>query len=124
MKSGLIVTVVTRGDDLEHHVPIGFHYVDQMFEEAGLHDALSADPSRNFWQTLRTFQRNLHREFGQRVRLRVLNLWSPEGLWVVFRYRVREFPCVLIAGQHYTVDASLEQLLEAVRQALTAASRL
>ncbi len=118
MSKPLVVTVLTRGDDLEQHVPAGFLYVDQMYEEAGLRDSISAGHLDSFWGRLRSLRRALRREFGDRVKFRVLSPWTPEGLWVAFRHRVREFPCMFIAGQCYLMDTPLETLVEAVRQAL------
>jgi hypothetical protein len=107
---------VTRGDDLEHNFPAGFMMVDEMYAEAGLRDPITAEQSASIWKQVRIFQRALQREFGGAVRLRILNPWTPEGLWFVVRHRLREFPLVVIGKQRYPLDTSLETLLEAVRR--------
>lgn len=118
MSRPLVITVVTHGDDLEQHVPAGFLYVDQMYEEAGLRDSISANQVDSFWRRLRIFRRALAKEFGDAVKLRVLNPWTPEGLWFVFRHRLREFPVVVIGNKPYPSDSQLDILLEAVRQGI------
>jgi hypothetical protein len=90
--------------------------VDEMYAEAGLRDPISVEQSASIWKRVRIFQRALQTEFGGRVRLRILNPWTPEGWWFAVRHRLREFPVVVIGKQHYPLDASLESLLEAVRQ--------
>jgi hypothetical protein len=115
----LVITVVTRGDNLEHHVPGGFLYVDEMFAEAGLRDGLGASESNSMWQRMRVVRRGLQRELKRPVVLRVVNPWSPGGLWLVVRYRLRSFPCFLIGNDAYPLETSLEVLLEVVRRNLT-----
>lgn len=114
----LVITIVTRGDDLEQGVPRGFQYADQVFAEAGLRDSTGEAPSVKFWQQMRILQRALKREFGDRVVLRVLDPWTLGGLWFVTRHRVRGFPCLVIAGQRYSPDTSLSELVEVVRHVL------
>jgi hypothetical protein len=89
-----------------------------MFEEAGLRDPLSEDASHQFWSKLRTVRRGLRSEFADRVKWRVLSQWTPVGLWISVRCRVREFPCLIIAGRPYPVDTPLDTLVDAVRQTL------
>jgi hypothetical protein len=114
----LTITVITRGDDLEQHVPGGFQYVDQMFEEAGLRDTVSADQTKDFWRKLRILRRALGREFGRSVNMRVLSPWTLSGLWFIVRHRLRNFPCIVIAGRRYPFDTPPGEIVEAVRQSL------
>lgn len=114
----LIVTIITRGDDLEHHVPAGFHLADQIFEEAGLQDPISAAHSEMLAKKLRIALRALKREFDGQIIFRIVNPWTPAGLWFSFRYRVRNFPCVLMKGRPYSLDTPVNELIEIVRQVL------
>lgn len=116
MSKPLVITIMTRGDDLGQHVPGGFAIVDEMYAEAGLRDSITAGQSSSIWKQVRIFQRALQKEFGGRVRLRILSPWTPDGLWFVVRHRLREFPVVVIGAQRYPLDSGLETLLEAVRQ--------
>lgn len=119
MNAKLVITVVTRGDDMGHGTPDGFHYVGEMFAEAGLRDGLGDSEADAMWQRLRVLQRGIQRELKHPVVLRIINPWTIEGLWLVVRYRLRDFPRVLIGGDAYPLDTPLDALLEAIRQNLT-----
>jgi hypothetical protein len=114
----LTILVVTRGDDLQPHLPGGLRYVDQMFAEAGMRDSLDEEEASKFWRQLRILRRALYREFGNRVRMQAVNPWTPRGLWCVARYRLRAFPCLLIGGVPHPVDAPVNEIIESVRQVL------
>lgn len=118
MSAQLVVTAITRGGDLVQHGPGGFPYVDQVFEEAGLRDSADAPQAEDFRRRLRILQRALRREFGSRVSMVVLSPWTLRGLVFIVRYRLRDFPCLVIAGQRYPLEASVGEVVEAVRLAL------
>lgn len=118
INSPLVITIVTRGDDLEHHVPVGFHMVDQVFDEAGLRDPISASHTKTLAKRLRIIQRALSHEFEGRIMIRLVNPWTPAGLWFVVRHRLRHFPCILIGGECYPVESQVSDLIESVRLAL------
>jgi hypothetical protein len=118
LSTQLVVTVITHGGDLEQHGPGGFLYVDQVFEEAGLRDATDALQAEDFRRRLRILERALRREFGSRVSMRALSPWTLRGLWFIVRHRLRDFPCLVIAGQRYPLEASVGEVAEAVRLAL------
>lgn len=118
MTKKTVVTVVARGDELVHGGgPAAFKYASQLFDEAGLEDAAGVTRS-DFWRRLRILNRAIKREFGDRVMLRMINLWSLQGLWFCTRHHVREFPCIVIAEQHVPLDTPQEQMLEMVRLVL------
>lgn len=116
MNTKLVITVVTRGDDLRQAAPNGFRYVDEMFSEAGLRDGLGVGEAEVAGRRLRFLQRGLQRELNQPVVLHVINLWSLDGLWLVVRYRLRDFPTILVGGEAYPLDTPLADLVEAVRR--------
>ena len=118
MDRQFVITVVTRGDDLEQSMPGGFAYAEQMFEEAGLRDPARDPLAGDLWRRLRILRRALQREFGNRVRVRVLSPWTPWGLWFVVRHRLRDFPCLVVAGRRYPYDTLTDDIVEVVRQAL------
>lgn len=118
MSAGLVILIITSGHELEQHTPGGFGYVNEIFTEAGLGESAEKAKVNKFRQRLRVFQRALKREFEGRVVMRVINPWTPQGLWTVVRYRIRDFPCLLIAGHCYPLDAPLNDLMAAVREAL------
>src|SRR5512139_2731143 len=110
-----VITLLTRGDDLEQHVPVGFAIVDEMYAEAGMRDSISAGDVEPIQKRVRILQQALRQEFGGRARLRILNPWTPYGLWFAVSHRLREFPVIVIGKQRFPIDASLETLIEAVR---------
>jgi len=115
----LLITVVIPSDDVEHVAPGGFHYVSQMFAEAGLRDGLGETGADAMWQRLRVLRRGLQRELKRPVVLRIVSPWTIGGLWLVVRYRLRNFPCLLIGDSAYALETPLDDLLEAVRRSLT-----
>ena len=118
MASRLVITIVTRGDDLEQHAPRGFGMVDEMFAEAGLRDSISAQHSDSLLKRMRIIQRALVREFKDRIQVRLVNPWTPAGLWLVFRRRLRDFPCILIGERSYAISTPVEEIIEAARLVL------
>jgi hypothetical protein len=114
----LVVTIVVRGNDLDLQAPGGFRYVSEVFEEAGLRDLTDAGPPFTFWQRVRILRRALEREFGGRVAIRILNLWTPRGLVFCARHRLREFPCLVIGGHCHPLGMPLSEFVGAVGQAL------
>ena len=118
MNAQLVVAVITHGGDLEQHGPGGFLYVDQVFEEAGLRNSTGATQTEEFQRRLRILQRTLRREFGNRVSMHILNPWTLRGLRFIVRHRLRDFPCLAIAGQRYPMETSVGEVVEAVRLAL------
>lgn len=118
MKADQVITIVLGGSDLAQQAPGGFRYVKEMYEEAGLREEADAVQGDAFWRRMRILARALRREFGEQVALRAINPWTPGGLLFVVRHRVRQFPCLVIAGQQYAPDAPLDDLVEAVRDAL------
>ncbi len=113
-----MVTIIASGHDLVGYGPRGLWFVDEVLDEANLR-AEKAAQLDVFARRVRVLGRALQREFGGRVKLRLLNPWTLGGLWFVVRHRVRTFPCVVIDRQSYELETSLEELVEAIRQALS-----
>lgn len=118
MSTRLVVTVVTSSGDLILHGPGGFRYVDEVFDEAGLRESTDVSEAEAFQQRLRVLQRALRREFGSRVGMRVISPWTLNGMVFVVRHRLRDFPCLVIGGQRYSLEATVDEVVEAVRLAL------
>jgi hypothetical protein len=115
----ILITVVARGDELMRGGgPAGFGLAGQVFSESGLEDA--AEVARpGFWQKLRILERAIAREFGNQVKLRIINPWSLEGLWYCTRRRIRQFPCMVIADQPLPLDTPQREIIEIIEQALS-----
>lgn len=109
------LTVISPRNPLLQHVPIGFGYVGEIFEQAGLRDSLTIAQSPDAW--LVRSLRHLATRFPRRIRVRWIDLWSLPGLLFAIRYRIRSYPTVVINGDHvYTGSdpAAFEEL--AMRQ--------
>lgn len=89
-----------------------------MYAEAGLRDAISVGQADMLGKQVRILRRALQQEFSGQVRLRLMNPWTPEGLWFAIRNRLREFPVILVGRQRFPLETPLETLLEAVRSQL------
>jgi hypothetical protein len=118
LSTQLVVTVITRGGDLAEQGPGGFLLVDQVFDEAGLRDSASGMQTEDLRRRLRILERALRREFGSQVSMRILSPWTLRGLAFIVRHRLRDVPCLVIAGQRYPLEAPVGEVLEAVRLAL------
>lgn len=54
---------------------------------------------RQFYYELGAIVRNLWRDFGEQIDIRIVDTSSPEGLWKSLRYRVWRIPTILINGR-------------------------
>lgn len=119
MDQQLAVTVLIRGDEDLAIGTRGTGYVDQILSEAGLRDGLNnGEKVSSFWQRLRVLHRALEREFGDRVIVQILNPWTLRGWWFAIRHRVQEFPSLVVEGQSYPPDISVNEMIEIVKKAL------
>lgn len=98
--------IVAPSNSLTHHVPAGFIFVDEVFDEANLSDAISHQQRTS--TDLERALGYLRRRYPKRIAVRRLNLWSPEGLWATIRYRLRSFPAVIIDHSQVLVEDQLE----------------
>lgn len=114
----LVITLILKGDEGFPTGTRGVGYVSQVFSEAGMQDHYDNKASDQFWQRIRILNRNLQREFGDKVTLAMLNPWTPRGLWFVMRHRVRQFPVLVIKGQCYPIDSSTNELIDIVHNYL------
>lgn len=98
--------IVAPSDSFTHHVPGGFILTDEVFTEADLRDPVSQ--SQKLTSALERALSYLAKKYPRQLRLRWLNLWSPEGLWAAIRYRLRSFPAVVVNQKYVLVDDQLE----------------
>lgn len=61
----------------------------------------------------------LRNRYPGRVRIQWVEPWSIGGLWLVWRFRVREFPTVIIGGREILPPQALDRLEDKVAEALS-----
>ena len=88
--------VIAPSESLSHIAPQGFIFADQVFSEARLRDSISASQNPNIDLERTLFY--IAKRFPRRIRIRWVSPWTLSGLWIVFRYRLRTFPTVIING--------------------------
>ena len=88
------ILIVAPSNSFTHHVPGGFIFADEVFTEANLRDSVSQ--SQNLTSDLEHALGYLAKRYPKRLRVRWLNLWSPEGMWAAIRYKIRSYPAVII----------------------------
>jgi hypothetical protein len=106
--------VISPSDHMLTHAPNGFLIADQMLAEASLKDSISTK-QRNSLPLEQTLGL-LVRRYPRRIRVRWVNPWTPGGLLVCIRFRVRTFPAVVMNGTRVLTGAQLER--DVLRQTL------
>src|SRR5919106_1694634 len=93
------------------------------FREMGLGDrlrreeasqALPADLRADF-QRVSEWVHNLVHGFGNRIRVKVIDAASIEGVWKSFRFRARRYPAVIVEGVDRDVGRQVVTDLESAR---------
>ncbi len=86
--------IVAPTNSLDHHVPAGFIFIEEVFAEAGLKDTVSK--TQRAASDLERTIGYLARRYPGRIRIRWVNPWSLGGIWITFRYRIRSFPAIIV----------------------------
>jgi hypothetical protein len=114
--------VISPSDHLTTTMPNGFRFTDQVFSEAAIKDPISSEQRIN--ASLERTLRYLVKRFPRRIRVRWINPWSPSGLLACFRYRVRNFPAVVINqdevlfGDQLLHDALTQKVADILSQSI------
>ncbi len=119
------ITVVTRALESMNHCSHCQVFIDQ----AGVGDAVHLSDIRAYPSDIQDeFQRvsaiviRLLEQFEGKVRVRVVNAFSPEGFWLALRRGARRYPTWLIDSRK-VVGTDEEAIVAAVEQALEARAR-
>ncbi len=88
----LLIVAPPRGFD--QHVPAGFIFADEVFAAAELRDPISV--AQEEAAELRRALHYLGRRYPRRIRVRWVDPWTPGGLWLSFRFRLRAYPAVIV----------------------------
>ena len=128
--SSVTVQVITYAPTIFLHC----QHCELTFKEMGLgdrlrreeaRDALPADLRVEFQRVSEWVHTLLHR-FGHRIRVKIIDAASIEGVWKSYRYRARRYPAVIVQGPDRSVEASvitgLETAEHVVERYLTAPS--
>jgi hypothetical protein len=107
----LDLTVVSPSAAMLQSAPGGLGYLSEMFEAGKLRDELSHQQVNDEW--LFSSIRKLQRRHPKRIRARWVDPHSLIGLYLVFRFRLRTFPTVIIGRR--TLDPGNDpQAFEAI----------
>jgi hypothetical protein len=111
--------IISSSDHMLTQGPNGFVIADQILKEASLKDPISTEQRSSL--SLEKTLGLLIRRYPGRIRVRWIDPWSPGGLLVCIRYRVRTFPAVIINQTTILVGSQLERdsLREILENALS-----
>ena len=98
--------IIAPSEGFRHHVPAGFIFADEVFDEANIRDSVTQ--SQKLASELERTLGYLAKKYPGRLQIRFLNLWSPGGVWTAFRYRLRSFPAVVVNQNEVLTDDQLE----------------
>lgn len=107
------VIIVTPYVSQLHHVPAGMVYVDEMLVEAQLGEDQS-ELTGSEW--LEQCLQQLKRRFRRRVRVRLLDPMTLNGLFFVIRHRIRHFPTVVMENGLVLVQPTVETVVSTVEE--------
>lgn len=82
-------------------------------------DALPEDLRREYG-LVSTWVHDLNERFGRRLRIKVVDVASIEGVWKAFRHRLRRYPAVVIEGEQRYVGNDLQKAGQIIERYLTA----
>jgi hypothetical protein len=78
---------------------------------------------RQEYSTVSTWVHDLRERFGPRVRIKVIDVASIQGVWKSFRHRLRRYPAVLVQGdRRYVGAADLDEARRVIERYVTAPS--
>ncbi|MGH2681687.1 MAG: hypothetical protein ACRDIX_00450 [Actinomycetota bacterium] len=91
------------------------------FGHAGLGESFRRDQARESlpddlrheYAEVSSWVHDLRERFGPRLRIKVVDVASIQGVWKSFRHRLRRYPAVIVEGERRYVGA--EDLVEALR---------
>jgi hypothetical protein len=80
------------------------------------------DDLREQFQDVSNWVHDLAKRFGDRIRVKVVDAASIEGVLKSLRYRVRKYPAVIVAGRDKQVGTDFEALTPVIERHVAAAS--
>jgi hypothetical protein len=118
--------------DLIAYAPTMFFHCGHcefVWQQSGLGDALHRDEARqalppdlhNEFERLSNWVEALWLRHGRRIRVRVIDAASIEGVWTALRHGLWRFPAVLVDGRAVRVGPDLEPVDNLIDQRVAAA---
>ncbi len=98
--------------------PRGFLFTQEILHAYRLNDPQQNADLERLARRL-TYLRN---RYPGRVRVQWVEPWSPGGLWMAWRFRVRAFPTVVIGAEYILTGEALDNLEDIVAEKLSAVS--
>jgi hypothetical protein len=101
------------------------------FGHAGLGQAMRRDQARESlpndlreeYAAVSAWVHDLRERFGDRLRFKIVDVASVEGVWKAFRHRLRRYPAVVVQGDHqYVGAAGLGEARRVIERYVTAPS--
>ena len=90
----MIEILIVAPSDESGHPPEGFIFANEVFEEAGLKDKVTA--SQSISKELRRELSYLVRRYPRRLQIHWVEPLSLRGLYVRIRFRLRTYPAILL----------------------------
>ncbi len=81
------------------------------------------DDLRTEYGAVSSWVHDLRDRFGDRLRIKVVDVASIEGVWKSFRHRLRRYPAVVVEGERqYVGAANLDEARRVIERYVTAPS--
>jgi hypothetical protein len=80
------------------------------------------DDLRDQFQDISNWVHDLAERFGDRIRVKIVDAASIEGVFKSLRYGVRKYPAVIVAGQDKHIGTDFQALTPVIQKRVAAAS--
>jgi hypothetical protein len=103
-------------------------HCELVWQHTGFSDAVRREEARSSlppdlreeFQRLSTWVHSLWMRYGQRIRVRVVDAASLEGVWKSFLYRVRQYPAIVVDRKEVHVGADFDALEPVIERSVAA----
>ena len=117
--------------DIIAYAPTVFYHCQHcelVWQHTGFSDAVRREEARSSlppdlreeFQRLSTWVHSLWMRYGQRIRVRVVDAASLEGVWKSFLYRVRQYPAIVVDRKEVHVGADFDALEPVIERSVAA----
>jgi hypothetical protein len=116
----LIDILIVAPSDESGHPPSGFIFANEVFEQAGLKDKVTA--SQATFKDLRRELSYLVRRYPKRLRVHWVEPLSLRGLYVKIRFRLHAYPVILLfssTGKTVLTGKEIERLSDHIVEILS-----
>jgi hypothetical protein len=119
------VEVITYAPTIFAHC----QHCELTFGQAGIGERIRREQARESlpedlrqeYSAVSTWVHDLRERFGPRVRIKVIDVASIQGVWRSFRLRLRHYPAVIVQGERrYVGAADLDQARQVIERYVSA----